>query len=465
MRFQEAIPSPIFGGDGNDQQLPNDGIHSVEARPQNVVRAATESGSLPARQMGREIRDAFGIVAGVDDGIPAPSRRVEQIAADSQRPTSVDHHDLATRRPQGTRSEIRTGRNTKTEVASTAADGVGRCGDAANHRLHRVGLPQDVCAISVRRRAAAVVGVPAEMVGLEPRPNDDAASCGNGKNGSRAVYSSDVENGVAHRAIEDARAIENLPVPGRPAANLATTAGRVDQGWVALHATRLIPENSPHHGNDDRLGVIGRDRIEATRPHVDTANAVGVHRPDEALCDSRFGCDSTDVVELQLSDGKTVALIDKIDLESVHTVEFYRGLHWKGTISSLPWRAAVKGHTTYSIATIHASLCLSLHRVILDARVGQIVDHINGNGLDCRRENLRLTDLTGNARNKRKLKPGTSRFKGVSFHKKAQKWSAQIKAHGKKYHLGLFLNEEDAAAAYDAAAVRLFSDFAKTNSN
>lgn len=94
---------------------------------------------------------------------------------------------------------------------------------------------------------------------------------------------------------------------------------------------------------------------------------------------------------------------------------------------------------------------LHMHRVIaermgLDTR-GQIVDHINGNGLDNRRANLRLASKAVNARNARLPSSNTSGCKGVSFYRKTGKWRAYIKHNGKTYWLGVFTDKEDANQA------------------
>lgn len=106
-----------------------------------------------------------------------------------------------------------------------------------------------------------------------------------------------------------------------------------------------------------------------------------------------------------------------------------------------------------------------MHRFILGAQAGQFVDHIDGNGLNNSRGNLRLTDATGNARNMRKqVNPNlSSSFKGVSYHSSAKKWEASIHAKNKKKYLGVFPTEKQAALAYNQAARELFGEFALLN--
>lgn len=82
------------------------------------------------------------------------------------------------------------------------------------------------------------------------------------------------------------------------------------------------------------------------------------------------------------------------------------------------------------------------------------VDHENGNGLDCRRSNLRPGPSKLNHANQRKTtSKTTSPYKGVCWFALRNKWLATIRFDGRKQHLGLFTDEEQAARAYDAAAL------------
>lgn len=106
---------------------------------------------------------------------------------------------------------------------------------------------------------------------------------------------------------------------------------------------------------------------------------------------------------------------------------------------------------------------LKMHRLIMNAPEGMHVDHINGDGLDNRRENLRIVTPQLNQANSRKHMAGTSRFKGVAWHSSAKKWRAYIAVGRKQTHLGLFDDEHAAAAAYDVKAREVFGDHAFTN--
>lgn len=110
---------------------------------------------------------------------------------------------------------------------------------------------------------------------------------------------------------------------------------------------------------------------------------------------------------------------------------------------------------------------MRMHRLIMQRMLGrelerrEFVDHINGNGLDNRRENLRLATNSQNLANKGAPISNTSGIKGVSRHGK--KWQAKIKGDGRQIHLGLFVDILDAARAYNEAALKYHGEFARLN--
>ena len=103
-----------------------------------------------------------------------------------------------------------------------------------------------------------------------------------------------------------------------------------------------------------------------------------------------------------------------------------------------------------------------LHRLIMNTPTGMDTDHINGDKLDNRRENLRITTRSQNSMNQKKTR-GASKYKGVNWHNQRGYWKAEIKLNGKKKHLGVFLSELEAAEAYNLAAIEKFGKFAKIN--
>ena len=110
-----------------------------------------------------------------------------------------------------------------------------------------------------------------------------------------------------------------------------------------------------------------------------------------------------------------------------------------------------------------------LHRLILSDMLGrrlvrgEEVDHINGDRLDCRRENLRLATKAQNCQNSIKRTVGTSKYKGVCWHKGVEKWQVSIRINGELKYLGIYEDEEFAARVYDCAAHKYFGEFAGTN--
>ena len=103
-----------------------------------------------------------------------------------------------------------------------------------------------------------------------------------------------------------------------------------------------------------------------------------------------------------------------------------------------------------------------MHREILQPPKGMQTDHINRTRSDNRRSNLRVCTSSQNQWNQHKIR-GSSRFKGVSWHKIGKKWQAQIIKNQKHIHLGRFDSEEDAARAYNKAALNYFGEFARLN--
>jgi hypothetical protein len=100
-----------------------------------------------------------------------------------------------------------------------------------------------------------------------------------------------------------------------------------------------------------------------------------------------------------------------------------------------------------------------MHRLIAGYT---LTDHINGNGLDNRRINLREATRQQNAWNSKPRK-GTSLFKGVCWHKNRNAWLAYIGRGNIRIHLGYFKDEIEAAQAYDTAAREYFGEFAWLN--
>lgn len=109
------------------------------------------------------------------------------------------------------------------------------------------------------------------------------------------------------------------------------------------------------------------------------------------------------------------------------------------------------------------SRVLLMHRVVMGALAGQEVDHINGDKLDNRKENLRFCTRAENLSNRGAQKNNKTGLKGVSRVKGCNRYKAQIMCEGTIHHLGSFDSPLEAAEAYNKAAVTLHGDFAKVN--
>lgn len=105
-----------------------------------------------------------------------------------------------------------------------------------------------------------------------------------------------------------------------------------------------------------------------------------------------------------------------------------------------------------------------MHREIIQIPPKMVCDHINRNGLDNRKANLRPATVSQNLCNRTKRKTKTlSKYKGLEWDKNQRKWKVRIQLNNRKINLGSFTNEIDAAKAYDKAAKKLFKEFACLN--
>lgn len=100
-----------------------------------------------------------------------------------------------------------------------------------------------------------------------------------------------------------------------------------------------------------------------------------------------------------------------------------------------------------------------MHREIMDPTKELQVDHIDGNGLNNQKHNLRICTNSQNAANLHRNKRNTSGYKGVSWNIGAKKWCAEIKCNGKKYNLGYFTNPKLAHERYLEKAKEVFGKY------
>jgi len=131
-------------------------------------------------------------------------------------------------------------------------------------------------------------------------------------------------------------------------------------------------------------------------------------------------------------------------------------------LAEYKWYCEHNCNTSYAVRSKNHKR-IYMHRQILNAPNGKVVDHKDGNGLNNLRSNLRLCTKTQNMRNRRPWLSCSSRYKGVSWDKSSKKWRARITFNGKKSHIGQFDDEVEAARAYDREAKELFGEFAYLN--
>lgn len=147
----------------------------------------------------------------------------------------------------------------------------------------------------------------------------------------------------------------------------------------------------------------------------------------------------------KFSDG-SIAIVDVADIERV---------------SQYSWFITKTKNVVYAAARINGAI-VRLHRFIMEARPTQIVDHIDRDGLNNRRDNLRFCTSAENGRNVGS-KLGESGFRGVYKKAKGGRFEARIKVHPENIYIGTYDTPEEAAIARDKAARELHGEFAVLN--
>jgi hypothetical protein len=135
-------------------------------------------------------------------------------------------------------------------------------------------------------------------------------------------------------------------------------------------------------------------------------------------------------------------------------------------LSQFRWHCKASKNAIYAVRTLTTSgksKRIYMHRLISNTPSCLVCDHINHDGLDNRRANLRNCTVKQNNANSRSAIASSSKYKGVCWSKKRRKWFAYIKKNGVQFNLGSFENEADAARAYDIAAKMYHGAFAGLN--
>ena len=147
-----------------------------------------------------------------------------------------------------------------------------------------------------------------------------------------------------------------------------------------------------------------------------------------------------------------IALVDNEDYESLNKYKWYAS-EVKGVFyAKRNVLRSNKGQET-----------ILMHRVVLPSPIELDVDHIDNNGLNNQKSNLRVCTRSQNIMNSSLSNKNKSGYKGVSWHKGNNRYMSYIKLEYKQIHLGSFSDPIDAALAYDVAAIKYHGEFAKTN--
>ena len=146
---------------------------------------------------------------------------------------------------------------------------------------------------------------------------------------------------------------------------------------------------------------------------------------------------------------KQIALVDDADFEYLNQFKWYASKGRDGTFYA---RRSKKGQKK-----------ILMHREIMNASENMDVDHRNHKTLDNQKHNLRICTTAQNIQNMQQRIGYSSKYKGVYWQKARKKRGCTIKIKGKSKHLGLFINELDAAGAYNEAAMKYYGEFALLN--
>lgn len=133
-------------------------------------------------------------------------------------------------------------------------------------------------------------------------------------------------------------------------------------------------------------------------------------------------------------------------------------------VSAVNWYITGHGYAySEKVLSGKTSKILMTHFIMGKPEKGFVVDHINRNRLDNRKDNLRFCTLAQNNMNRKMQKNNTSGYTGVFWHKPAKKWQVFICIDKKQTHVGIYADKKEAALAYNEAAKEHYGEFARLN--
>ena len=151
--------------------------------------------------------------------------------------------------------------------------------------------------------------------------------------------------------------------------------------------------------------------------------------------------------KIYLANNKGIALVDDEDYD------------W---LNEYKWHINIGGYAETKIKINNKWFNKFMHRILIEPPKNMFVDHIDHNKLNNKKNNLRIATKSQNSMNRPKYN-GTSKYKGVCWDKRKNKYISEIMLNNKTYYLGEFMNEIDAAKAYNKKAIELHGEYAYLN--